>query len=45
MKKLSITALFLGALAAGFSAQPVPAQVAVDVSIGGFYDELDPYGQ
>jgi len=45
MKKLSITALFLGALAVGFSAQPAPAQAYVDVSIGDFYDELDPYGE
>lgn len=45
MKKLSVTALFLGALAVGFSAQPAPAQVQVSVSIGGFYDELSPYGR
>jgi hypothetical protein len=45
MKKVSVTALFLGALAVGFSAQPAPAQVQVNISIGGFYDELSPYGE
>jgi hypothetical protein len=45
MKKFSITAVFLGALAMGFSAPPATAQVQVSISIGGFYDELDPYGQ
>jgi hypothetical protein len=45
MNKLTVTALFLGAVAVGFSAQPAPAQVSVNVSIGSFYDELDPYGQ
>ena len=45
MKKLSITVLFLGALAMGFSAQPAQAQVSVSISIGGFYDELSPYGR
>lgn len=43
MKKLSITTLFLGLLATGFSAQPTQAQVSV--SIGRFYDELAPYGR
>jgi Family of unknown function (DUF6600) len=45
MKKLSITTLFLAALAAGFSAQPARAQLQVSISIGGFYDELEPYGR
>jgi hypothetical protein len=45
MKTLSITVLFLGALAMGFSAQPAQAQVSVSISIGGFYDELAPYGR
>jgi hypothetical protein len=45
MKKISITAIFLGILAMGFSAPPATAQVQVNVSIGGFYDQLDPYGQ
>jgi hypothetical protein len=45
MKKLSITTLFLAALATGFSAQPARAQVQVNISIGGFYDELEPYGR
>lgn len=44
MKKILTTALFLGALA-GLWAQPAAAQVQVNVSIGGFYDELEPYGQ
>jgi hypothetical protein len=44
MKKLAIT-LFLAALAAGFSAQPAQAQIQVNISIGGFYDELEPYGR
>jgi hypothetical protein len=45
MKRLSVTVLFLGALAVCFSAQPAAAQISVNVSIGGFYDELDPYGR
>jgi hypothetical protein len=45
MTKLSITTLFLAALATGFSAQPARAQVQVNISIGGFYDELEPYGR
>jgi hypothetical protein len=45
MKKFSITTLILGALAMSLSAQPARAQVYVDVSIGGFYDELSPYGR
>ena len=45
MKKLSITTLFLAALAMCFSAQPARAQVQINVSIGGFYDELEPYGR
>jgi len=45
MKKLSIATLFLAALAAGFSAQPARAQIQVNISIGGFYDELEPYGR
>jgi hypothetical protein len=45
MKKFSITAVFLGVLAMGFSAPPATAQIQVSVSIGGFYDELSPYGE
>jgi hypothetical protein len=45
MKKLSIATLFLAVLAAGFSAQPARAQIQVNISIGGFYDELEPYGR
>ena len=45
MKRLAITAFVLGALAMGFSAQPAQAEVRVSVSIGGFYDELAPYGR
>jgi hypothetical protein len=45
MKKLSITTLFLAALVTSFSAQPARAQVQINISIGGFYDELEPYGR
>jgi len=45
MKKFLITTLFLGALAMVFPAQPTKAQVEVSVTIGGFYDELAPYGR
>jgi hypothetical protein len=45
MKKLSITTLFLAALVTSFSAQPAQAQIQVSISIGGFYDELEPYGR
>src|SRR6266536_813741 len=43
MKKLWMTTLFFAALAAGFSAQPAQAQIQVNISIGGLYDELEPY--
>ena len=45
MKKLTITALILGALVLGFPAPPAQAEVSVRVSIGGFYRELAPYGR
>lgn len=45
MKKSLITTLFLGAFAMGLSAQPAQAAVSVRVTIGGFYDELAPYGR
>ena len=44
MKRFAMTTLLFGALALVFSAQPTKAQVSVNVSIGGFYDELSPYG-
>ena len=44
MKKILTTALFLGVLAA-FKAQSATAQVHVNISIGGFYDRLAPYGE
>jgi hypothetical protein len=37
--------LFIAAAVIGFAAQAVPAQVGVNVTIGGFYDELAPYGR
>jgi hypothetical protein len=47
MKKLTMRALLLAIAAAAVSAQPARAQVDADVnvSIGGFYDELAPYGR
>ena len=52
MKKLSITAIFLGALALGFAAPAASAQVRININLGGnlggfydnVYDELSPYG-
>jgi len=44
MKRLAITSLLLGTLAMVLAAPPTNAQVSVNVSIGGFYDELSPYG-
>jgi hypothetical protein len=47
MKKLTIRALLIAAAAVIAAAPAARAQVdvAVNVSIGGFYDELAPYGQ
>lgn len=45
MKRFVMTTLLLGSLAMVFSARPTTAQVNVSVTIGGFYDELAPYGQ
>lgn len=45
MKRFTMATLLIGALAMAFSARPATAQVNVSVSIGGFYDELAPYGQ
>jgi hypothetical protein len=45
MKRLSIPTLLLCALTIVCLAQPARAQVEVSVTIGGFYDELAPYGR
>lgn len=45
MKKLSFAALFLASLTLILSAPPARAEVQVSISIGGFYDELSPYGR
>ena len=45
MKMFWITTLFGGALAMILPAQPVYGQIEVNVTIGGFYDELAPYGR
>ena len=45
MNNFLFTTLFLGALTMVFPAQPANAQVEVSVTIGGFYDELAPYGR
>jgi hypothetical protein len=45
VKKSSITVLILGAIAFALSAQPIRAQVGVSVTIGGFHDEMAPYGR
>ena len=45
MKRFAIKTLLLGALAMVIAAQPAKAQGNVNVSIGGFYDELSPYGR
>jgi Family of unknown function (DUF6600) len=45
MKRFAIRALFVAAAAIGFAAQAAQAQVSVNVTIGGFYDELAPYGR
>lgn len=45
MKRFWIATLFLAALVPGVSSSPAGAQVHVDISIGGFYDELEPYGR
>ena len=37
--------LFVTAAVIGFAAQAARAQVSVNVTIGGFYDELAPYGR
>jgi hypothetical protein len=46
MKRFAIRTLFVTAAVIGFAAPPAAqAQVGVNVTIGGFYDELAPYGR
>ena len=45
MKRLALRVLFVTAAVVGFAAQAARAQVSVNVTIGGFYDELAPYGR
>jgi hypothetical protein len=45
MKRLVLRVLFVTAAVVGFAAQAARAQVSVNVTIGGFYDELAPYGR
>ena len=44
MKGIAKATILLGALGMVIPALQAPAQVSVSVSIGGFYDELSPYG-
>ena len=45
MKKIAVATILLGALGMVILAPQAWAQVSVRVSIGAFYDELDPYGE
>ena len=45
MKRFAIRSLFVRAAVIAVAAQSAQAQVDVNVSIGGFYDELAPYGR
>ena len=45
MKRIAVATFLLGTLGMVIPAQQAPAQVSVSVSIGGFYDELSPYGE
>ena len=45
MKKFLITTLLVSALAVILPARPALGQIEVNVTIGGFYDELAPYGR
>ena len=45
MKRIAVATFLLVALGTVIPAQQASAQVSVSVSIGGFYDELSPYGQ
>jgi hypothetical protein len=45
MKRIAMATFLVGALGVIIPAQQAPAQVSVNVSIEGFYDELSPYGE
>jgi hypothetical protein len=45
MNRLARATLFVAAAAIGLAAPAAQGQVSVDVSIGGFYDEMAPYGR
>jgi hypothetical protein len=45
MKRFAIRTLLVTAAVIGFAAPAAQAQVGVNVTIGGFYDELAPYGR
>ena len=45
MKRTALATILLGALGMIIPAPEARAQVSVHVSIGGFYDELSPYGE
>ena len=45
MKRIAVVTIFLAALGMVIPARLALAQVSVSVSIGGFYDELSPYGE
>ena len=45
MKRITVATFLLGTLGMVIPAQVARAQVSVNVSIGGFYDELSPYGE
>jgi hypothetical protein len=45
MMRFALRSLLITAVLVCFAAQAVPAQVSVNVTIGGFYNELAPYGR
>jgi hypothetical protein len=45
MKRFTLRTLLIIAAVIGFAARDARAQVDVNVTIGGFYDELSPYGR
>jgi len=45
MRRFALRALLVTAAVIGLSAEAAQAQVSVNVTIGGFYDELAPYGR
>ena len=45
MRRFAIRTLWVAAAVIAFAAQAAQAQVDVNVTIGGFYDELAPYGR